>query len=54
MKLLYLCEQNTSILNSDFGGLFRGSFCSWDRGGGGGGGWGGKIKPCLKIVRIML
>ena len=34
-------------LNSNLGGLFRGSF--WD-----GTGAGGKITPCLKLVKIML
>ena len=44
---LLRCEFDRFAFNSNLGGPFRASF--W-----GGGGRGGKITPCLKLVRNML
>ena len=45
------CSRTTTyenlIFNPDLGGLFRGSFVVGEEGGG-------KITPCLKLVRVML
>ena len=41
-------------LNSNLGGLFRGSFCGVYVCVGMGGDGGLKLSPCLKLVRIML
>ena len=41
-------EGNNSMFNPNLGGLFRGSFLRWGRGGG------VKLYPCLKLVRSKL